>query len=178
MRVDLTPVDLIGAPLLAPRLFSFPNPVNEKAARAVAGGVLLLSSLTLVLSVAFGGAWLWLTVVISLGFLARVLTGPRFSLLGQLATKVVAPHLGTPKLVPGPPKRFAQGMGAVITAAAVTALALGHPGVTQVLLGLIVIAAALESLLAFCVGCTIFGALMRLGLIPAETCEACNNFSA
>ncbi|MDQ1495043.1 MAG: hypothetical protein QOG69_1526, partial [Actinomycetota bacterium] len=31
-------------------VFTFPNPVNELAARTVAGGVLLLSALTLVLS--------------------------------------------------------------------------------------------------------------------------------
>jgi hypothetical protein len=30
------------------KIIGFPNPVNEKAARTVAGGVLLLSSLTLV----------------------------------------------------------------------------------------------------------------------------------
>ena len=32
------------------KIIGFPNPVNEKAARAVAGGVLLLCSVTLVLS--------------------------------------------------------------------------------------------------------------------------------
>jgi len=40
-----------------------------------------------------------------------------------------------------------------------------------------IVAAELESIFAFCVGCTIFGALMRLGVIPEETCEACNNIS-
>jgi hypothetical protein len=30
---------------------------------------------------------------------------------------------------------------------------------------------------ALCVGCRIFAGLMRLGLIPEETCEACNNIS-
>lgn len=49
----------------------------------------------------------WLIVVLAVGFLARVLTGPRLSLLGQLATRVVAPRFGLPNFVPGPPKRFA-----------------------------------------------------------------------
>jgi len=159
------------------KIIGFPNPVNEKAARTVAGGVLLLSCLTLVLSLAAGDPWLWLTVPISLGSIARVLTGPKLSPLGQLATKIVAPLLGAPKLVAGPPKRFAQGVGTAVTTAAVATLSLGYPGATQVLLGLMIVAAGLESIFAFCIGCKIFGGLMRLGVIPAATCEACNNVS-
>jgi hypothetical protein len=157
------------------KIIGFPNPVNEKAARAVAGGVLLLCSVSLVLSLAVGDRWLWLTVPIALGFIARVLTGPRLSPLGQVATRLVAPRLGTPKLVPGPPKRFAQGIGAVVTTAAVGVLGLGFPMATQALLGLMIVAAGLESIFAFCIGCRIFAGLMRLGVIPRETCEACNN---
>ena len=117
------------------KIIGFPNPVNEKAARTVAGGVLLLCSVTLLLSLTVGDRWLWLTVPIALGFVARVLTGPRLSPLGQVATRLVAPRLGMPKLVPGPPKRFAQGIGAVVTTAAVGVLAPrfsdGDPGLAR-----------------------------------------------
>ena len=85
--------------------FSFPNPVNEKAARVVAAGVAASAALTL------ATGWLWLVPLIALGFLARVAAGPRFSVLGRLATQVIAPRLGPAKLVPGPPKRFAQAVG-------------------------------------------------------------------
>jgi hypothetical protein len=87
----------------------------------------VLSVTTLVLSVTAGPAWLWLVALIAAGFVARVLTGPRLSPLRQLTTKVIAPRLGKPRLVPGPPKRFAQGMGAVITVGALLFLASGHP---------------------------------------------------
>jgi hypothetical protein len=40
-----------------------------------------------------------------------------------------------------------------------------------------IVAAGLESIFAFCIGWKIFGGLMRLGVIPAATCEACNNVS-
>src|SRR3954471_7207688 len=94
-------------------LFSFPNPVNEVAARLVAGGVVLLSLATIVFDQP------WLTAVIAYGFVARVLTGPTLSPLGQLVTRVVTPRLGVaPKAVPGPPKRFAQGIGAVLSVTA------------------------------------------------------------
>ena len=159
------------------KIIGFPNPVNEKAARTVAAGVLLLCSVTLVLSLTVGDRWLWFTVPIALGFVARVLTGPRLSPLGQMATRLVAPRIGMPKLVPGPPKRFAQGIGSVVTTAAVGVLAIGFPMATQALLGLMIVAAGLESIFAFCIGCRIFAGLMRLGVIPPETCEACNNIS-
>lgn len=159
-------------------LLRFPNPVNEVAARTVAAGVLSLSAVTLVLSVAFGSGWLWLTVPLAYGFLARVLTGPTLSPLGQFATRVAAPRLGHAKPVPGPPKRFAQSMGAVMSLGTVVAhFGFGADGLTQVLLGMIVVAATLESVFAFCVGCAIFARLMRAGFIPAQTCEACANVS-
>ena len=89
------------------RLFSFPNPVNEVSARLVATGVVLLAALTIAFDLR------WLTVLLAYGFVARVLTGPSLSPLGQLVTRVITPALPVePKLVPGPPKRFAQGIGA------------------------------------------------------------------
>ncbi len=158
-------------------VFSFPNPVNEKAARSVAGGVLAVAVLTLVLSVTAGHGWLWVCAVLAAGFLARVLTGPTLSPLGQLASRVIAPKLGAPKYVAGPPKRFAQTIGLAVTGGATLALALGHPLGAQILLVLIIAAAALESIFAICLGCIVFNRLMRAGLIPTETCEACNNIS-
>ncbi len=157
-------------------LFQFPNPVNEVAARSVAAGVVLLSLLTLLLSTVVGSGWLWLTAVIAYGFVARVLTGPTLSPLGQLATRVAAPRIGHANLVPGPPKRFAQGMGAVMSvAAAVLHLGFGQDGAAEVFVALIVVAATLESVFALCIGCRVFAGLMRLGVIPASACEACNS---
>jgi len=153
-------------------ILGFPNPVNEKAARVVAGGVAVLAVVTL------ATGWQWLLVLIALGFLARVLTGPKLSPLGQLATRVVAPRLGRPKLVPGPPKRFAQAIGlALTTLAAVAALAFGATTLTTVLLVILLVFATLESVVGFCAGCWLFARLMALGVIPEATCEACANFS-
>jgi Domain of unknown function (DUF4395) len=167
------PRRLAGVPA---SLLSFPNPVNEVAARTVAAGVLALSAVTLLLSATLGSGWLWLAAVLAYGFLARVATGPTLSPLGQLATRVVAPRIGHEKLVPGPPKRFAQAMGATMSLAAVVLhFGFAADGAAQVLLGLIVVAATLESVFAFCIGCTAFAGLMRVGVIPAETCEACAN---
>lgn len=158
----------------APALFRFPDPVNEVSARLVAGGVVLLSLATIVLDQP------WLTVVLAYGFVARVATGPTLSPLGQLVTRVVTPRLPVaPKFVPGPPKRFAQGIGAVMsTSAAVLAVGFGLDGAAYTLLGLLVVAATLESVFAYCLGCQIFGVLMRVGVIPREVCRRCEDLWA
>jgi hypothetical protein len=159
-----------------PLLLTFPNPVNEVAARTVAAGVVVLSLGTLLLSLA-DERFLWITAAIALGFLARVATGPKLSPLGQLATRVVAPRIGHEKLVPGPPKRFAQAIGAFVTTLTVVLVALGFVLGPQVLLALMVGFATLESAFGICVGCIVFGYLMRRGIIPEDVCEACNDIS-
>jgi hypothetical protein len=159
-------------------LFRFPNPVNEVAARSVAAGVVLLSALTLVLSITVGTGWLWLTIPLAYGFAARVATGPTLSPLGQLATRLLAPRIGHAKPVAGPPKRFAQAMGLTMSLAAlVLHFAFGYDAAALVCVGLVAVAATLESVFALCLGCTAFGLLMRVGWIPAETCEACANIA-
>ena len=153
-------------------LLSFPNPVNEKAARVVAGGVALIAALILVTG------WQWLLVVLACGFWARVLTGPTLSPLGRFATAVVAPRLGPPRYVPGPPKRFAQGIGAAVTTIAAICALIGWATAAEGLTALMVVFATLESVFAFCVGCRIFTLLMAAGLIPDEVCADCANIWA
>ncbi|EAP97065.1 major facilitator superfamily permease [Janibacter sp. HTCC2649] len=150
-------------------LLTFPNPVNEKAARSVAGGVVVLSLLTLVTQ------WWWLAALLALGFALRVAGGPRYSPLGRLAVHVIAPRFGEARLVPGPPKRFAQTVGLLFSGGAAIALAAGATTLATVLLAVLVVFALLESALGFCAGCWVFGHLMRLGVIPEETCVACND---
>ena len=153
------------------RVFAFPNPVKEYAARITAGLVVLLSVLTLLTG--FG----WGLAVIAGGFWLRVLFGPRISPLAQLSVKVLTPRLGKTRLVPGPPKRFAQGIGAAVSTAAALLLALGLAPAAWILLTVLIVAASLEAFAGFCLGCAIFGFLQRRGLIPEDVCEACNNIS-
>jgi Domain of unknown function (DUF4395) len=153
-------------------LFAFPNPVNEKAARVVAGVVLATSVVILAT-----GAY-WLLVPLAYGFWARVLTGPTLSPLGWTAQKVIAPRLGPKKPVPGPPKRFAQGMGALFsTTALILALIAGDDTAADVVLALLVLAAGLESIFAYCLGCKVFALLMRIGVVPQSVCAECADIS-
>jgi Domain of unknown function (DUF4395) len=152
-------------------LFRFPNPVNETSARLVAAGVVVMSASAVV----FGQRWL--VAVIAGGFVARVLAGPRLSPLALVVTRLVTPRLRVHhRYVPGPPKRFAQGIGATITVAGViTWFGFGSPIVTSVLLAVLGVAATLESVFAICLGCLVFAELMRVGVIPETVCEECGS---
>lgn len=152
-------------------LFSFPNPVNEVSARLVATGVVIMAVATIALDLR------WLTLVLAYGFVARVLSGPRLSPLGQLVTRVITPVLPVePKPVPGPPKRFAQAIGAAFTVtAAVLTYGYDRFDAAQLVLGMLVVAASLEAFAGFCLGCKAFAGLMKLGVIPAEVCESCSD---
>ncbi|HYZ27659.1 MAG TPA: DUF4395 domain-containing protein [Thermoleophilaceae bacterium] len=152
------------------RVFGFPNPVNEKAARTVAVVVFATSIAALAASA------YWLLIPLAYGFWARVLTGPALSPLGRFATKVAAPRLGQPKYVSGPPKRFAQGIGAAMSTAALVAWAVvGATSVADVLLAMLVVASGLEAVFALCLGCRLFALLMRIGVIPESVCAECND---
>jgi len=152
--------------------FPFPNPVNETSARLVAAGVVaigatyLLTGSTLVL------------VALAYGFAARVATGPAFSPLAQLATRVITPRLKvTHKFVPGPPKRFAQTVGLIFASAALVLALLDNSGAARIVIAALIFAAALESILAICLGCIMFSLLIKIGMIPQRICEACNDIT-
>ncbi len=154
------------------KLLAFPDPVNDHAARTVAAGVVLWC----VATIATGSPVLLALLVY--GFAARVATGPTLSPLGQLATRVVAPRLGEAKLVPGPPKRFAQGMGFVFSGtAAVLFFGFGLHTAALVVVGMLAVPAVLEAAFGYCIGCKIFSLLMRFGVIPETVCPECADLS-
>ncbi|MFM7126841.1 MAG: DUF4395 domain-containing protein [Actinomycetota bacterium] len=153
-------------------IFGFPATVNEVSARLVATGVVAQAALFLVWR-----QW-WLLVPLAYGFVARVLSGPTLSPLGQLVTRVITPRLGfAERIVPGPPKRFAQSIGAVFSVGALVAWGLGSSTAAVILMLGLLVAASLEAFVGYCVGCAIFGVLMKTGIVPESVCEACQDIS-
>ena len=153
------------------KLFSFPNPVNEYAARIVASVVVLLG-LTFLIT-----RWGVLLVLLAYGFIARVLTGPKLSPLGMFATKS-APKIFGLKETPGPPKRFAQFIGTLFSLTAVVLyFGFSYVNVALIVIGLLTFAAFLEASLNFCLGCKVFSVLMKFRIIPQEVCQECSLLS-
>lgn len=157
----------------ARRLLGFPDPVNEVSARLVASGVVTMVLAAVVLD------WRWVTLPLAYGFVARVLTGPTLSPLGLLVTKVLTPRLPfREKLVAGPPKRFAQGMGVGFSVTALALTLVDRWGAAQVVLGMLGAAAFLEAALGLCLGCKIFAVLIKVGVVPESVCERCSDIWA
>jgi len=153
--------------------FKFPHPVNEYAARSVAAMVFTLTVLLIATDTR------WLTIVLAYGFFARVLTGPKLSLMGLIATRFVVPKLiRRSRPVAGPPKQFAQAVGLVFSGTALILIyGFGQAAAAYVVLSVLALFAGLEAFAGFCAGCFVFGYLMRYGIIPAATCERCNDIT-
>lgn len=153
------------------RFFSFPNPVNEVAVRVTAAGVALMALTAVVLRRPEP------LIVATYGFLARAAAGPRLSPLALLSTRVITPRLpAAPRLVPGPPKRFAQALGATGSALSlVFYYALSWHAAAFALAGVMVVLATLESSLRLCVGCLIHGWLVRRQWVRSVECAECSD---
>ena len=150
--------------------FRYPHPVNEVTARLVAGQVALLGGAILAFDLP------WVLPLLVYGFVARVLAGAALSPMAWLAKRSIGSARAFPRPTAGPPKRFAQGLGLVVSGATLAAWpVLGQAEVGRSLLGALVAFATLESALGLCVGCVAFRQLMRWGWIPRETCERCHN---
>ena len=107
-------------------------------------------------------------------FWARFLTGPTLSPLGQFVTRVAVPTLRLPNVVTaGAPKRFAQGIGALLTSAALVTWLIGAATLSSVFVAMVMVAASLEAVIGFCLGCYIFGKLVNAGVIADDVCEDC-----
>jgi len=154
-------------------LLGFPNPVNETSARVVAGGVVTMATAAVVLDRPA------VLLPLTYGFAARVLTGPKLSPLGQLATRVVTPQIHSrvkraPAFSPGPPKRLAQGMGLAMSGTALTLhYGFGRKKAAYTVLGALITAAGLEAFLGICLACKMFPALVKLGVVPESACVDC-----
>lgn len=150
--------------------YPFPNPVNETSARIVAAGVVLTGAAYV------STGYLLLLLALTYGFLARVSTGPAFSPLALLATRVLTPRIKkTHRMVPGPPKRFAPLVGLLFSAAACTLYIADMPVASRVAVLMLTAAAFLEAAFGLCLGCIMFSWLIKAGLVPERICAECAN---
>jgi len=151
----------------------FPRVVDDVTVRLVASVVLVLAMTAFALH-----QW-WIYPVLALDFILRTALGPGASPIARGVQRFIRPRVGAVmRPTAGPPKRFAAGIGAVLTSAAAVLWALGIADPAVVTIGLImVIFPALEAIVGLCVGCKVFGVLMKLGVVPEEICLECADLS-
>jgi hypothetical protein len=151
----------------------FPRVVDDVTVRLIAAVVLVLAIAALLLH-----QW-WIYAVLAVDFTLRLSFGPKASPLAQFAQRVVRPRVRAPKRpTAGPPKRFAAGIGAALTAVAAVLSASGSAAPVVLTIGIVMIVfPALEAVFGLCVGCKLFGGLMRMGIVPEEICLECADIS-
>lgn len=142
--------------------------VNERAVRATAGIMFLVGIVSFHI-VRTTGNYTVLNVVVPLfwlDFLLKTSLGPAYSIfgvLGRWATKKQKPEW-----VGAAQKRFAWSMGLALSSVMlVTAVLLQVRGVVPFVICMTCLGFMwMESALGICVGCKIYGALLRAKLIP------------
>jgi len=151
----------------------FPRVVDDVSVRLIASVVLILAVAALALH-----QW-WIYALLAVDFILRTTLGPKASPVALGVQRFVRPRVSAAKRpTPGPPKRFAAGIGATMTSVAAVLWVLGIAGPVVVTIGLVmVIFPALEAIAGICVGCQVFGILMKLGIIPEEICLECADIS-
>ena len=153
----------------------FPSVVDDVTVRLIAAVVLVIGIVALAAS-----QW-WLYAVLAVDFSLRAALGPSASPVAQLVQRWIRPTVGAAKRpTPGPPKRFAATIGALLTVAAtalwLVGLATGSSVAAAWVVGIgvvMVVFPALESVFGICVGCILVSGLMRVGLVPEEICLDC-----
>jgi hypothetical protein len=151
----------------------FPRVVDDVTVRLTAAVVLVLAIAALALH-----QW-WIYPLLAADFILRTAWGPKASPLARGVSRFIRPRTRAPKRpTAGPPKRFAAGIGAVLTSLAAVLWAVGAASPVVVVVGVVMIVfPALEAIVGLCVGCKIFGVLMRLGIVPEEICLECADIS-
>ena len=153
----------------------FPAVVDDVTVRLIAAVVLAVGGIALATS-----QW-WLYAVLAVDFSLRAALGPSASPVARLVQRWIRPAVAAAKRpTPGPPKRFAATIGAVMTVAAtalwLVSLATGSSVAAAWVVGIgvvMVVFPALESVFGVCVGCILFSGLMRVGLVPEQVCLEC-----
>jgi Domain of unknown function (DUF4395) len=145
------------------------DPRGPRFGAAITGVLLLvviglwLSGLTIAATIVF----LYITLIFAWGAFAGVQRHP----YGLFFKAVVRPRLKPPTELEDPtPPTFAQGVGLVITAVGlVLSLIPGVELALPIAAGLAFIAAFLNSVFAYCLGCQIYLLLVRIGLLGRKS---------
>jgi hypothetical protein len=148
--------------------------IDPRGPRFGAGitAVLLLAVIALSLS----GLWLAAFIVfavITLGFAWGAFAGIQRHPYGLLFKKLVRPRLAPPtELEDATPPTFAQGVGFFITLVGVVLFLVGLPLALPIAAALAFIAAFLNSVFAYCLGCQIYLLLVRAKVLGRGTPSA------
>ncbi|MFE6257146.1 DUF4395 domain-containing protein [Agromyces sp. NPDC057865] len=145
-----------------------PAGIDPRGPRFTAGITAVLLLVVAVLG--FGGAdlaaWLLLAALAAL-FAWGAFAGVRRHPFGLLFKRFVRPRLSTPDELEDPrPPTFAQGVGFAVTVVGVLLGAIGLPLAVPIAASLAFVAAFLNAVFGYCLGCQLYLLLVRARVIP------------
>ena len=128
-----------------------PEVVDEHATRIGAGLTILV-----VLAAIWLGRY-WIPLALAVDFFLRSRGWSDLSPIAQVA-KTVRKAVGLkPRPTNAGPKRFAALIGVIFSLGISAALRFHHPRLALVLAAILIVCAALEAFLGFCLGCKVYG---------------------
>ena len=145
-----------------------PAGIDPRGPRFTAGitAVLLLADAVLGFGGAALAAWLLLAAITAL-FAWGAFAGVRRHPFGILFKRAVRPRLSPPDELEDPrPPTFAQGVGFAVTLVGVALGAVGLPLAVPIAASVAFIAAFLNAVFGYCLGCQIYLLLVRARVIP------------
>jgi 4-amino-4-deoxy-L-arabinose transferase-like glycosyltransferase len=148
--------------------------VDDVSIRLIATSVLVIVAL-----IAATRQW-WLFGFLAVDFALRAAGQRRYSPLGVLVQHVARPRVRiSPRPTSAAPKRFAAGIGAVLTGTAAVLWLIGlargqdYSPVVWGITAAMIAFPTLEAALGLCVGCKVYALLIRIGLLPNDACIDC-----
>ena len=127
------------------------DPRGQRFTAAITAGLL---ALTLILG---PGAGLWILVVQTLAFAAGSLLGLSYSPWGLIFRSAVRPRLAPPtELEDARPPRFAQTVGLAFAVVGLIGAIAGLSVLFYVAIGFALVAALLNAIFNFCLGCEVY----------------------
>lgn len=119
---------------------------------------------TLVLAIALVTSSGWLLAAQTVVFAVGAVFGLRYAPYGLIFRWLVRPRIGPPAdLEPEPPPRFAQGLGAGISALGVAGYATGVTALGVAATAAALAAAFLNAAFGYCLGCQMYLLIRRIG---------------
>lgn len=130
-----------------------------------------ITSVVLALAIILGPGWgLPLLILQTVAFAAGALLGLSYQPYSWLYRRTLRPRLAPPtELEDARPPRFAQAVGLVFAFAALAGVLVSLPTLFYLAAGLALVAAALNAVFNYCLGCELYLLGKRLGTRPATT---------
>eukprot|EP00029_Vermamoeba_vermiformis_P013502 TRINITY_DN8422_c0_g1_i1.p1 TRINITY_DN8422_c0_g1~~TRINITY_DN8422_c0_g1_i1.p1 ORF type:complete len:526 (-),score=27.84 TRINITY_DN8422_c0_g1_i1:90-1499(-) len=150
-------------------IFNFPHPINELD--SVLHAIITCVHILIILSTSYFFNWPWWWIPVTAGMLFRFASGPLYDPQAWLVVAISSRF--KPHYIAGPPKRIAQLIGFIFSAASFILFMMGQAEASYWLLAAMFIFSFLQGAYRQCASCFSFYTLLMFNVLPSQTCDKC-----